>query len=434
MRPASIFAINRHDFDPSYDGIAAPRASAREKADRHRVYPFHERSHVHVWHQLRSRRPNRHGRNQRRRGVLGRPLKMITRDDKLNPEAGLREAKDLLLSEKADFLTGTISSAVALAISNHVKREKKIFIVNISQSSSITEENWHRYIFRIDTNAVPYWGYAPALALGKTWKDKKIISLGFDYEMGKNSIRQFKEKYLQLVPDAKIIDELWAPLGTTDFTAYIYQDRQLRGAMLSSWPAFMGEENWLLPNRPMPLAFTTRCMPFNPAPVMWKPGMESRKGSLIPKGPWPPADIPFGQLKTPRSKAFVEKHNKMVGFWPSYGAMNQYFIIYALKAAIEKVRAVDTEKIINALEGMTLDTFVGKVPIRAYDHQAMMPNWYGIMILSRTLRSRISPKSKSSEKKATIRWSRSRSFAEESRFLVNQQSKDAGEVAAFPGI
>ena len=79
-------------------------------------------------------------------GILGRPLKMITRDDKLNAETGLREAKDLILSEKADFLTGTISSAVALAISNYVKREKKIFLVNISQSSSLTEENWHRYM------------------------------------------------------------------------------------------------------------------------------------------------------------------------------------------------------------------------------------------------------------------------------------------------
>jgi hypothetical protein len=43
---------------------------------------------------------------------------------------------------------------------------------------------------------------------------------------------------------------------------------------------------------------------------------------------------------------------------------------------------VDTEKIITALEGMTLDTFVGKIPIRAYDHQAMMPNWYGIIDFS----------------------------------------------------
>jgi len=57
-------------------------------------------------------------------GVLGRPMKMITRDDKLNPEVGLREAKDLLWSEKVDFLSGTISSAVGLAISTW-PREKR---------------------------------------------------------------------------------------------------------------------------------------------------------------------------------------------------------------------------------------------------------------------------------------------------------------------
>jgi len=126
-------------------------------------------------------------------GVLGRPLKMITRDDKLNPEVGLREAKDLTLGEKVDFLSGTISSAVGLSVSNYAKREKKLFLINISQSSSLTEENFHRYVFRIATNAVPYWGYAPALALADKWKDKKIVSLGFDYETGKNSLKPLRK-------------------------------------------------------------------------------------------------------------------------------------------------------------------------------------------------------------------------------------------------
>ncbi|MBW2113119.1 MAG: ABC transporter substrate-binding protein, partial [Deltaproteobacteria bacterium] len=52
-------------------------------------------------------------------GVLGRPLKMVSRDDKLSPEVGLREAKSLVLDQKADFLTGTISSAVTQAISEY---------------------------------------------------------------------------------------------------------------------------------------------------------------------------------------------------------------------------------------------------------------------------------------------------------------------------
>ena len=317
-------------------------------------------------------------------GVLGRPLKMITRDDKLNPEAGLREAKDLLLSEKADFLTGTISSAVALAISDYVKREKKIFIVTISQSSSITEENFHRYIFRIDTNAVPYWGYAPAIALAKTKKAKKIISLGFDYETGKNSLKAFKEKYLQLVPDAKIIDELWAPLGTTDFTAYITKIANSGADAFFLACIYGGGE----------LAFTKQAYAFGLYDKMFavqpcagdvETWSQVKKGEPYPKGTLATTRYPFWAIKNPKSKAFVETHKKMTGFWPSYGAMNQYVIMYALKSAIEKAGAVDTEKIITALEGMTLNTFVGKIPIRAYDHQAMMPNWYGIIGFSTDL-------------------------------------------------
>ena len=311
-------------------------------------------------------------------GVLGRPLKMITRDDKLNPETGLREAKDLLLSEKADFLTGTISSAVALAISDYVKREKKLFLVNISQTSSLTEENWHRYIFRIDTNAVPYWGYAPAIALAKTWKAKKIISLGFDYETGKNSLKGFKEKYLSLVPDAKIIDELWAPLGTTDFTAYITKMAN-SGADAFFLACIYGGGELAFTKQAYAFGLYDKMKAIQPCAGDVETWYEVKKGEPYPKGALATCRYPYWAIKDPRNKAFVEKHNKLVGFPPSYGAMNQYFIIYALKAAIEKVKAVDTEKIIGALEGMTLNTFVGKVPIRAYDHQAMMPNWYGVI-------------------------------------------------------
>jgi len=311
-------------------------------------------------------------------GILGRPIKMITRDDKLNPETGLREAKDLILSEKAEFLTGTISSAVALAISNYVKREKKIFLINISQSSSLTEENWNRYIFRIDTNAVPYWGYAPALALAKKWKDKKIVSLGFDYETGKNSLKGFKEKYLELVPDATIVDELWAPLGTTDFTAYISKIAN-SGADAFFLACIYGGGELAFSKQAYAFGLYDKMHAIQPCAGDVETWSSIKKEDPYPKGALATCRYPFWAIKDPRSKRFVEMHYKKVGFWPSYGAMNEYLIMYALKAAIEKVGAVDTEKIINAMEGMVLDTFVGKIPIRAYDHQAMMPNWDGII-------------------------------------------------------
>ena len=104
-----------------------------------------------------------------------------------------------------------------------------------------------------------------------------------------------------------------------------------------------------------------------------------KKGEPYPKAAVATSRYPFYAFKDAKNQAFVKKHREMTDLWPSYGALNQYTIIYAIKAGIEKAGAVDTEKIITALEGMTLETMVGKVPIRAYDHQAMMPTWYGTM-------------------------------------------------------
>jgi branched-chain amino acid transport system substrate-binding protein len=39
---------------------------------------------------------------------------------------------------------------------------------------------------------------------------------------------------------------------------------------------------------------------------------------------------------------------------------------------------MDREKLINALEGMKVDTPVGEVQMRAFDHQAMLPMFMGV--------------------------------------------------------
>ncbi len=311
-------------------------------------------------------------------GVLGRELKLITRDDKLNPETALKEAKDLVLTEQVDFFTGTISSAVALAISGFAEKEKKLFIVNIAQSSEITEEKWNPYVFRINTNAVPYWGYAPAIALGKTWKPKKIITLGFDYECGKNSLAAFKEKYLELVPDAQIIDELWVPLGSTDFSAQISKIAG-SGAEALFLACIYGGGEIAFTKQAHAAGLYDKIKMVQPCAGDVETWSDVKKGEPYPKGALATCRFPFWAINNPQIKDFVAEHKDTVGFWPSYGAMNEYVAIYALKKAIEKVGSIDTEKLAKTLEGMQLDTFIGPILLRAYDHQAMMPNWYGLI-------------------------------------------------------
>ncbi len=49
-------------------------------------------------------------------GVLGKKLELVIRDSKLKPDVGATMARELILSEKCEFLIGPTSSGVALAV------------------------------------------------------------------------------------------------------------------------------------------------------------------------------------------------------------------------------------------------------------------------------------------------------------------------------
>jgi len=152
-------------------------------------------------------------------GVLGRPLKIFTRDSKLSPEHALREVKDLIINEKVSWIQGVTSSAVARAVSEYMRQQKKLFVIEIAKSEKLTAEWGHRYVFRATNNA-----YMEAKGMAMACKQifgplKKIYNLSPDYEGGHAAWRTFFDSYKKLVPDAKVVGEAWPKLGTQDFTA-----------------------------------------------------------------------------------------------------------------------------------------------------------------------------------------------------------------------
>lgn len=313
-------------------------------------------------------------------GVLGRPFKQITRDDKLKPEVGLREAKSLVLDQKADFLTGNISSAVAQAISQYCRTIKKIYITNISQSARTTEEVGHRYIFRMSTNSYPYHGVPAGLA-AKKWGVKKLCVSGPDYEWGKVAARDFVEIYKKFVPDAKVVREVWVPLGTTDYTPYI-------STMLGSGAELLQHSFY----GGMDLAFTKQAYMMGLFKKMHVAGScagdsetwyKVKKGQPTSEGTVATCRYPYWAIKNPRNKEFVRKFAEKTKIAPNYGAINQYIAVHTLADVIKEVGSLDTEKIIDALEGRMVeapfDPPLNKIKIRACDHQAMLPTWLGIM-------------------------------------------------------
>jgi branched-chain amino acid transport system substrate-binding protein len=50
----------------------------------------------------------------------------------------------------------------------------------------------------------------------------------------------------------------------------------------------------------------------------------------------------------------------------------------SLAKGIERAGSVDTEAVIKAMEGLTLDTPIGPISYRPFDHQSTMGAWVGI--------------------------------------------------------
>ena len=165
-------------------------------------------------------------------GLLGRKLQLVVRDDQSKPDVGVREARDLILREKVDFLTGVIHSGVALAISEVAREYKKIFLVSIAKTAALTEDKGHRYVFRSTSNTL-IEGRAAAILMAPQ-PFKRFAVTGPDYEYGHRMGEDFVTHLKKLRPDVQIVAEVWPKFGERDFTPHINALLQAKPEMVFS--------------------------------------------------------------------------------------------------------------------------------------------------------------------------------------------------------
>ena len=101
-------------------------------------------------------------------------------------------------------------------------------------------------------------------------------------------------------------------------------------------------------------------------------------GDQMPEGIWVGTRYWFNANQSQTNKNFVKAYHDKFGAYPSYNSQGGYAAVYAFKAAIEKAGSFDPEKVIAALENLTVDTPSGNLLIRAEDHQALVDANYGI--------------------------------------------------------
>ena len=312
-----------------------------------------------------------------KKGVLGKKIEYTTRDTKFKVDIALNMAKELVLRKDVDILVGTINSGAALAVSEAVaKKEKVPFIVWISKSENITGKKGHRYVFSTGENTAMAGRSGGVALAGKPYIRYWIA--GDDYEYGHAIADAAWHNLKARKPEVELIGKSWWKPGEPDLIPYITSilaakpdavifctgGRSMTNIMKAIKATGMADK--------IPIYVHTA----TDHAVLKPLGLEA------PEGVMGTMDYHFYYPDLSANRRFVKAFEAAYGHPPGFPAFHGYNTAHFIAEAYRKAGSLDKEKFIDALEGLKIDSPVGKIEMRACDHQVIMPMFLGVTKLS----------------------------------------------------
>jgi branched-chain amino acid transport system substrate-binding protein len=304
-------------------------------------------------------------------GIMGRPVELVIRDTKANPEIGVAAARELL-SQGINLYFGIISSAVALAITPLMEKENGILITTAAHSDRLTHENFNTHYFRITDNPFMRSGGLARLMAEKYPNVTTWAGIIPDHEYGRTTWATFEAGLKKYYPEiakkeVEIVSVQRTPYGATDYKNFI--TAALNSKAKGVYTSVYGADAVTLFRQAAPYGF------FKKIDVL----IDATNELAIPQAMGkitPPHWIGFhwyyGAYKdNPMAKKLYEDYDKEYKEYPWGFVAEAHSAMIAYKAAIEKAKSTDTKAVIKALEGLTFDSASGKRTIRAEDHQTI---------------------------------------------------------------
>jgi branched-chain amino acid transport system substrate-binding protein len=296
-------------------------------------------------------------------GIMGRQVELIFEDEEANPSVAVQKADKLFQVNKVDFLTGTVNSGSTLAVGQVAERAGKLIATTVSFADSITGDKCSPNVFRVNARAGQQ-SSALAVWLSKEKPQANVFYLGPDYEMGRSTVAAFKKSAEGV--GAKTAGEVFAPLDSKDYTQYFGQMRAARPQVLYTSVAgndtvrlfTQMQEFGLLNNLTVVGASGTVTAQNLPAIGKAAEGFVTGVGYSA-------------EIDTPENKKFVEAFRAANKTDPDLYGADSYGLIFAYKAAVEKAKSTDTEKVRAAFKDLKWQTPQGEKTLRAADHQAV---------------------------------------------------------------
>ncbi|HET9763633.1 MAG TPA: substrate-binding protein [Casimicrobiaceae bacterium] len=304
-----------------------------------------------------------------KKGVLGKEVKYGVADSAAKPNDAVQAEQRFITENKAILMTGSTSSAVAVALNKLAQREKVLYVAGISGSNDTTGKDCVRYGFR-----QCFYGQTAAAALGpillKTFgKNKKAAYLTPDYTYG-HTVTKSMSDFLNSNGGWTTVTDQVAPLGAPDYSSYLLNVANSGADVLLNvnW----GHDAVLSTQQAQRFGIFEKMKLAVPYQT---PFLAPEVGGNLLAGVYAATDFWWTlEDKFPLAKMFVDTFQQKYGYRPEWGAENAYMEFAMWADAVENAGTFYPPDVIKSYEeGRPLQSMVGPVHFRKEDHQLVRP-------------------------------------------------------------
>ena len=303
-----------------------------------------------------------------KKGVLGTEVKYGVADSGAKPNNAVQAEQRFITENKAILMTGSTSSAVAVAMNKLAQREKVLYVTGISGSNDTTGKDCVRYGFRQN-----FYGQTAAAAIGPVvvkafGKNKKAAYMTPDYTYG-HTVTKSMEDYLKTAGWTTVTNQV-SPLGAPDYSSYLLNVANSGADVLINvnW----GHDAVLSIQQAQKFGILDKMKLVIPYQI---PFLAPETGNGLLAGVYAATDFWWTlQDKYPLAKMFVEAFEKKWGYKPEWGANNAYMSFALWAEAVENADSFYPPDVIKSYEaGRKIQSTVGEVYFRKEDHQLVRP-------------------------------------------------------------
>src|SRR3954449_71611 len=303
------------------------------------------------------------------KGLLGKKVNLLSADSAAKPNQAVQEIQTFINQNKIVLMTGSTSSAVAVALNKSAQREHVLYVTGISGSNDTTGKDCVRYGFRQN-----FYGETAANAIGPVLlkaygKNKKAAFMTPDYTYG-HTVTKSVNDFLAKNGGWTMVTNQVSPLGAPDFSSYLTN-------IANSGAEILVNVNWghdavLSVQQAKQFGIIPKMKLVGPYQI---PLLAKDVGAELTEGVYAATDFWWTlEDKFPLAKMFVEAFRKKYGYNPEWGAENAYMSFAMWADAVENAGTFYPPDVIKSFEaGRKLQSMVGEVYIRKEDHQLVRP-------------------------------------------------------------